>query len=44
LEILELQQANIERWPDRRLLMLNIDSGGVKSRRLISKYMAHEKS
>jgi len=42
LGILEQQQANIERWPDRRLLMLNIDSGGVKSRRIISKYLAHE--
>ena len=44
LGILEQQQANHERWPNRRLLMLNIDSGGVKSRRIISKYLAQEKS
>ncbi|MFZ9733466.1 MAG: Rieske 2Fe-2S domain-containing protein [Burkholderiaceae bacterium] len=43
LQILELQQANLNRWPDRKLLMLNIDSGGVQSRRVISKYLAHEK-
>ena len=44
LEILELQQANLNRWPDRKLLKLNIDSGGVQSRRVISKYLAQETS
>jgi len=41
-EMLERQQANLERWPDRRLLMLNIDSGGVQARRVIERHLAAE--
>jgi vanillate O-demethylase monooxygenase subunit len=41
-EMLERQQANLERWPARRLLMLNIDSGGVQSRRVIERLLAAE--
>jgi len=41
-EMLERQQANLERWPQRRLLMLNIDSGGVQSRRVIERLLAAE--
>jgi vanillate O-demethylase monooxygenase subunit len=42
MEMLQLQQANILRWPDRPLLMLNIDSGGVQSRRIIDRLLAEE--
>jgi phenylpropionate dioxygenase-like ring-hydroxylating dioxygenase large terminal subunit len=36
-EMLELQQQNILRHPERKLLMLNIDAGGVQSRRIIDR-------
>jgi vanillate O-demethylase monooxygenase subunit len=42
-EMLELQQANITRHPERKLLMLNIDAGGVQSRRMIDQLLAQEK-
>ena len=42
MEMLQLQQANITKWPDRKLLMLNIDSGGVQSRRIIDRLLAEE--
>jgi vanillate O-demethylase monooxygenase subunit len=42
MEMLQLQQANISQWPDRKLLMLNIDSGGVQSRRIIDRLLAKE--
>ena len=42
LQMLQLQQANIGKWPDRKLLMLNIDSGGVQSRRIIERLLAEE--
>ena len=42
MEMLQLQQANISKWPDRKLLMLNIDSGGVQSRRIINRLLAEE--
>jgi vanillate O-demethylase monooxygenase subunit len=41
-EMLERQQANLLRWPERKLLMLNIDSGGVQSRRIIDRLLAAE--
>jgi vanillate O-demethylase monooxygenase subunit len=41
-QVLEAQQRNLMRWPDRRLLMLNIDAGGVQSRRIIDKLVAAE--
>jgi vanillate O-demethylase monooxygenase subunit len=43
MEMLELQQANLLRWPERKLLMLNIDSGGVQARRVIDRLIAQEK-
>ena len=43
-EMLELQQANIQRHPERKLLMLNIDAGGVQSRRLLDQWMEKEKT
>jgi vanillate O-demethylase monooxygenase subunit len=42
LEMLERQQANLLAYPDRRLLKLNIDAGGVRSRMAIDKAIAAE--
>lgn len=44
MEILELQQENLSRYPDRRLLKLNIDAGGVRSRMMIDRAIAEETS
>jgi vanillate O-demethylase monooxygenase subunit len=41
-EMLELQQQNILRHPERKLLMLNIDAGGVQSRRIIDAWLSKE--
>jgi vanillate O-demethylase monooxygenase subunit len=40
--VLEAQQRNLLAYPGRKLLMLNIDSGGVQSRRLLDKLLAAE--
>lgn len=42
LEMLEQQQQNILRNPQRQLLMLNIDAGGVQSRKIIDRLFAKE--
>lgn len=42
LEMLERQQQNLLRHPDRRLLKLNIDAGGVRSRMMIDRAIAAE--
>ncbi len=42
LAVLEAQQANLTRYPQRRLLMLNIDAGGVQSRRILDRLIAQE--
>ena len=42
LEMLERQQANLSRWPERVLLKLNIDAGGVQARRMIEQAVARE--
>jgi vanillate O-demethylase monooxygenase subunit len=41
--VLEAQQKNLSQYPDRRLLMLNIDAGGVQSRRIIDRLVAAER-
>jgi vanillate O-demethylase monooxygenase subunit len=41
-DMLELQQRNLLAWPERKLLMLNIDSGGVQARRIIDARLAAE--
>ncbi|MES2480992.1 MAG: aromatic ring-hydroxylating dioxygenase subunit alpha [Pseudomonadota bacterium] len=41
--VLEAQQQNLLRHPDRRLLMLNIDAGGVQARRIIDRLAAQER-
>ncbi|MDE2606006.1 MAG: aromatic ring-hydroxylating dioxygenase subunit alpha [Burkholderiales bacterium] len=40
--VLEAQQRNLSANPGRRLLMLNIDAGGVQSRRIIDRLVAAE--
>jgi len=42
LEMLERQQKNLLAWPGRQLLKLNIDAGGVQSRRVIDRWIAAE--
>ncbi|MGA1206837.1 MAG: hypothetical protein ACO31Z_03610 [Litorivicinaceae bacterium] len=37
MAILEAQQRSLDLNPTRKLLMLDIDAGGVQSRRLIQK-------
>lgn len=43
LQMLERQQKNLLENPGRDLLMLNIDAGGVQSRKIIDRFMAAEK-
>ena len=43
-EVLEQQQANLLRWPQRRLLMLNIDAGGVQARRVLERLVTAEQA
>ncbi|WP_374563146.1 Rieske 2Fe-2S domain-containing protein [Ideonella sp.] len=43
LEMLERQQKNLLAWPDRPLLKLNIDAGGVQSRKVIDRLIAAER-
>jgi vanillate monooxygenase len=42
MEMLERQQRNLSQSPDRRLLLLNIDAGGARSRLMISRAIAAE--
>ena len=42
LEMLEKQQRNLSDHPTRDLLKLNIDAGGVQSRRVIERLLAQE--
>jgi len=42
LEMLERQQKNLSVWPERNLLKLNIDAGGVQSRRLLDRLLKAE--
>jgi vanillate O-demethylase monooxygenase subunit len=44
LEMLERQQANLLQYPDRKLLKLNIDAGGVRSRLMIDRAIAREQT
>ena len=40
--MLELQQRNLADYPERQLLKLNIDAGGVQSRKIIERLIALE--
>jgi len=44
LEMLERQQANLARWPERKVLSLNIDAGGVQARKVIDRLIAAERA
>jgi vanillate monooxygenase len=44
LEMLESQQRNLLAWPERPVLKLNIDAGGVQSRRVLDRLIAQERS
>jgi vanillate O-demethylase monooxygenase subunit len=43
-EMLERQQQNLLAYPERKLLMLNIDTGGVQSRKVIDRVVAAERN
>ncbi len=42
LEMLESQQRNLLDYPERRLLSLNIDAGGVQARRILDRIIQEE--
>lgn len=42
LEMLERQQLNLLHWPERNLLKLNIDTGGVQARKIVDRLIAAE--
>ncbi|WNW12691.1 aromatic ring-hydroxylating dioxygenase subunit alpha [Pseudomonas sp. DTU_2021_1001937_2_SI_NGA_ILE_001] len=44
LEMLERQQQNLLKYPERNLLKLNIDAGGVQSRKIIERLIAQEQA
>jgi vanillate monooxygenase len=44
LDMLESQQRNLLAYPDRTLLMLNIDAGGVQSRRVVERLLEQEQA
>jgi vanillate O-demethylase monooxygenase subunit len=44
LEMLERQQHNISNHPQRKLLSLNIDAGGVQARKMIERAIAAERA
>ncbi len=44
LEMLELQQKNLLANPERALLMLNIDAGGIQSRKVLERLIAREQA
>jgi vanillate O-demethylase monooxygenase subunit len=43
LEMLERQQQNLLAYPERNLLKLNIDAGGVQSRKILERLIAKER-
>ena len=43
-EMLERQQSNLLAHPERQLLKLNIDAGGVQSRRVLERWLAQERA
>jgi len=44
LEMLQRQQQNLLDYPERGLLKLNIDAGGVQSRKILDRIMAEEQA
>ena len=41
--MLERQQQNLAAHPQRQLLMLNIDAGGVQARKVLDRLLAQER-
>ncbi len=44
LEMLESQQRNLRTWPERKLLSLNTDLGGVQARRMLERLIEQERA
>ena len=44
LEMLEQQQKNLLIYPDRKILKLDIDAGGVQARRMIERAIKKEQT
>ncbi len=44
MEMLERQQRNLTEFPERKLLKLDIDAGGVQARRIIDKLLQQEQA
>jgi vanillate monooxygenase len=44
LQMLELQQRNLLAHPERALLKLNIDAGGVQSRKVLDRLLEQERA
>jgi len=44
LEMLERQQQNLNTYPERKILSLNIDAGGVQSRKIIDRVIASKRA
>ena len=42
MDMLEFQQRNLSAYPERKLLKLNIDAGGVQSRRILERIIEEE--
>jgi vanillate O-demethylase monooxygenase subunit len=42
--MLERQQKNLLAWPERELLKLNIDTGGVQARKILDRIIAAERA
>ncbi|MNO89933.1 hypothetical protein D3C76_814320 [compost metagenome] len=42
--MLERQQQNLLAYPERNLLKLNIDAGGVQSRKVLERIIAKERA
>jgi vanillate O-demethylase monooxygenase subunit len=44
LEVLERQQENLLLYPDKKILKLDIDAGGVQARRMIERAIKKEQA
>ncbi len=44
MEMPERQQKNLLAYPDQQILKLNIDAGGVQSRKVLERWIAQERA
>ena len=42
--VLEAQQRNLTAYPEKKILKLNIDAGGVQSRKILDRLIAQERA